>query len=152
MGIRWWREAVLWAGCSLCVLIVAAFVVSGWWTAGTAIGTRSIFVVVGSGSVVLFLNANVVNSPYITLDDGGLQAWNTWRIVRHFGSIQLWVPLYAPFLALGVPTFLVWPLVPQFPRGHCPPCAAGSGGTSRPAGGYGTMASPEGRSSVCHSR
>ncbi len=27
------RTAVLWVGCTLCVLIVVAFVVSGWWKA-----------------------------------------------------------------------------------------------------------------------
>ena len=29
--MRRWRTAVLGIGCTLCVLIAAAFVVSGWW-------------------------------------------------------------------------------------------------------------------------
>jgi hypothetical protein len=76
------RTFTLWTAALLCVLIAAAFVVSGWWPL-----------------LVISRRGHIIGVPWA----GGF----TW-------------PLVYPFLAVGIPTFLVWrygrkPVKP----GHC---------------------------------
>ena len=113
MRLRWWRAAVLWAGCSLCVLIVAAFVVSGWWWVDVELRTpygTGMRVVAGEVSFPGGIGPEVVRHGY------GLVLWNSW----YFSGTSLEVPLYAVFAAVAVPTLLVWRFWPKPPQaGHC---------------------------------
>ncbi len=120
----------LWTGTLLCVLIAAAFVVSGWfWVAvqvptnyGPAIAvTEGLFVVVLDDHWVALVVADVAD-PYdkwVAFRNSrrwGWSLWNKWDA----GSEYLNAPLYALFVTVAIPTLAVWRFWPKPVKpGHC---------------------------------
>ena len=122
MRRRRWRTAVLWGGCTVSVLIALLFVVSARWQ--IVIPVKTTFEVptiyVGAGAVSLVNGAVYSASARIMAHDHNLSHWNSWSGRPHLVYVEF--PLYAPFLAVAIPTLLVWRFVPKFPRGHCRRC------------------------------
>ena len=50
------------------------------------------------------------------------ELWNLWDALDPIGGQGIFIPLYALFLAVAIPTLFVWRFVPKFPRGHCRRC------------------------------
>ncbi len=132
MRRRRWRTAVLWVGCTLCVLVAAAFVVSArWWVWFQVpnVGDPSLYLRAGSVSLV---RESMVSAPlFVEGHSLGLSRWNSWTAqwVMHgskAGPIYTWAyfefPIWLLFLTVLLPTLLVWRFVPKFPRGHCRRC------------------------------
>ena len=119
MKRRRWRTAVLWGGCTLCVLIVVAFILSAWWIVvlqfPTPLGPRLHLL---DGAIGIDMSDSPVDAIHIQRKSVDLTAWNLWVAGRWWVD----VPLYAVFLAVALPTLLVWRFVPKFPRGHCRRC------------------------------
>ena len=131
MRRRRWRTAVLWIGCTLCVLIAVAFVVSGWWTWGlqipmpygpaVAVSSGACDVIITDQWSAVFMVGRDGTSPPPFFSGPWLPCWHSWN---HWGASSnhpyIAVPLYAVFLAVAVPTLLAWRYWPQPAKpGHC---------------------------------
>ena len=116
------RPFILITGTTLCVLIAAAFVVSAWWEVAVQIPTSlGPAILLSSGSTSVHADDMWADTATIYRHSEGLSWWNNWG-----WGVEFWVyvelPLYAVFLAVAVPTLLIWRFVPKFPRGHCRRC------------------------------
>ncbi len=116
MRRRRWRTAVLWGGCTLSVLIAAAFTVSGWYMVWGEIRGGP-YVGVHGGALVLAYPSARTGAGH-SRHDKGLPLALVGMAFRNFRAI----PLVYPFAAIALPTMLVWRFVPKFPRGHCRRC------------------------------
>ncbi len=136
------RTLTLWTGTLLCLLIVAAFVVSAWWCVGVGVPFGGISVEQGSGAIFLGVDPGTGCMPHQgeVFRLGGWNLWNGGRSIGRAYFVRL--PLYAVFLAVAIPTALVWRFWPKpvKPRhcgcgydltgnvsGVCPECGAGFG-------------------------
>ena len=109
----------LWTGTLLSLLIAAAFVVSGWWWVDVLIPTPyGPGAYLWAGSIIVILDEPATGGVYVEMYPWSLERWNGWD--RGAGFVEF--PLYAVFLAVTIPTLLVWRFVPKFPRGHCRRC------------------------------
>ncbi len=115
MSPQRWRTAALWVGCTLCALIAVAFVVSGWWRVGAQVGDDCVYLV--AGRILVGFRFFLGDGPFVV--DGrpfGLGSWNSWS----FGPRWVKFPIYALFLAVAIPTLLVWRFWPKRVRPeHC---------------------------------
>src|SRR5262245_27824480 len=127
-----------WVGAGLCALIVGVFVVSIWWTFGYARFSAWPISHIGVARGCLFRD---------TLDSSGMRprhvrdGWFAWQwhssalderwiwpkrfsqLVRGGEVTNLSFPLWIPFLAILLPTLLLWRLDRRrHPPGHCPRC------------------------------
>ncbi len=125
MRRRRWRTAVLWVGCALCVLIVVAFVASGWWLLAVQVPTRGPGAAVNGGMFSVYRGTQWGGSWHAEPRHQKQMSatpdwrwWNGWDVGDRF----VVVPLYTMFLAAALPTLLVWRFVPKFPCGHCRRC------------------------------
>ena len=118
------RKFTLWTGTTLCVLIVAAFVVSGWWLLAVQVPTGYGPAVTASGGAFGVLleeqwsEAFVLESRTVSPWGSGpnWRWWNYWEVDWR----RIAVPLYAVLLAVAVPTLLVWRFGRKPVRpGHC---------------------------------
>ncbi len=116
MRRRRWRTAVLWIGCTLCVLMATAFVVSARWSVFVEI-PRGVFVGVFSGGIECAAQP-ILPVPRIWRHGHGLRR----ALVPLRWSNGFLLPLVYPFAAVAVPTLLFWRFVPKFPSGHCQRC------------------------------
>jgi hypothetical protein len=125
-----------WVGTGLCVLIAGAFVVSVWWTFGYAKFSASPVYQVAIMRGVVFGNTL---DPSILGGVGGASpipdGWFRGINDKAFDRSCIWpkrfyrttpktatfvVPLWLPFLALLLPTLLLWRLDRRRPPpGHC---------------------------------
>ena len=111
------RTFTLGTGTLLCVLIVVLFVVSAWWRVGAQVGNDCVYLV--AGRIQVGFRFILGNGPFVVEGHPfGLGSWNSWSFEPRWIKFPLW-PL---FLAVAVPTLLVWRFVPKFPRGHCRRC------------------------------
>ncbi len=117
---------MLWVGCTLCVLILVAFVVSGWWLLTLQIPTSHGPVLMVRGGMLWLaerrwlletFHAEPGNRLSMASADGPDWLWWNYCGISDSGGVQL--PLYAVFLAVAIPTLLVRRFAPKFPRGHC---------------------------------
>ncbi len=113
MRRRRWRAAVLSAGCTLCVLILLAFVVSARWLVAPDIpGGPRLYVQAGHFGIAfedLFFRARHADSH-----SAGLWWWR-WALSPH-----VVFPLWLPFQIMLLPTLLVWRFWPKPVKpGHC---------------------------------
>ena len=128
MNRRRRRKPILITGTTLCVLIAAAFVVSGWWVLAIQIPTPY-------GPTSFGLNGGLFGTSldkywsavFVAEDRAVVEAsaarpfpnwdwWNVWMV----GSRSVIVPIYAVFLAVAVPTLLAWRFWPKPVKpGHC---------------------------------
>ncbi len=108
------RPFILITGTLLSLLFVVAFVVSSWWR--VSIQSDAMCIIVQDGGVAI--QRGVVFPNPVTLERfPGLRHWNRWRINWPWSATA---PLYAPFLAVAVPTLLVWRFGPKPVKpGHC---------------------------------
>ncbi len=129
--IRRLRTFILITGTTLCVLIAAVFVVSGWWQVAFQVPTPrgpALYLVAGS---VLIVNDQMLSAPVSAGSQPfNLSRWNGW-VFQRLGSklargptiivTYIEFPLYALFAAVAVPTLLAWRFWPMAVRpGHCP--------------------------------
>jgi len=133
-----WRRAARkggkWTGASALVLIVAGFVVSGWWTVGLLCASSPNAVVgMSRGAVLLEWQDGWLRGghPHLSLKimpyyaGWGDLFWCPQRLgtatVREF-----LIPFWIPFLIAAAPTFLLWRADRRATRrereGHCPTC------------------------------
>ena len=130
--IRRLRKFILITGTLLSVLIAAAFVASGWWAFNLRFGNALLHS--ASGRLSVFFDnppvAGTLSSEILLFDIfarnhtlrverhwQGLSAWNFWSFRQ---SLWLRFPLYAAFLAVAIPTLLVWRFGPKpIQPGHC---------------------------------
>ena len=126
MRRRRWRTAVLWVGCTLSVLVTAAFGVSAWWFVGLDIQHGPLAFVLNGALGIGFDDSS--RSGFGIAYDDGLEYWNVWK----WQGYRLTVPLYAVFAVVALPTLLVWRLVPKFPPGHCRRCGYNLTGLPEP--------------------
>ncbi len=111
----------------MCVLIVAAFVLSGWWWIVFQVPTpRGPAVSLMAGTVDLMANRSVSVSESFTPHGYGLGFWNAWgarrgRLPNQAGFFYVVeFPLWLPFLAVALPTLLAWRFWRKPPKpGHC---------------------------------
>ena len=117
------RRFVLITGTLLSLLIAAAFVVSAWWVVMFPVpqpnGPGLVLIEAGAISVEL-IHSDIGLLLTLRKPTWNLSGWNAWTWSRQ--SRYIAVPLYAVFLAVAIPTLLVWRFVPKFPRGHCQRC------------------------------
>ena len=122
-----WRTAVLWAGCSMCVLIAVAFVLSGSHPSGlqfTAQGP-TVGVVEGCWFIVWI---RIGSGTFFTIPTGTLhqhrmpswELWNNWSVLGLTPG-RVFIPLYAVFAAVAIPTLLVWRFWPNEVIGYSTP-------------------------------
>ena len=100
------RTLTLWTGTLLCVLIVAAFLVSSRWLVALDI----------HGGPCVYVQAGHFG---IAFDDLYVRAWHT---QRHSAGVWWWrwallphvvFPLWFAFLGVAVPTLLIWRYWPK---------------------------------------
>ena len=120
----------------MCVLIAAAFIASGWWLLGVQVPTQygpEMNAYCGAFYIffahqwepVLRVESHVRPRPsWHRWNEGrsGRGFLDTWRARLMFsdGRPYLEIPLYALFLAVAIPTLLVWRFWPKPVKpGHC---------------------------------
>ncbi len=123
------RTVTLWTGTLLSLLIVAAFVVSGWWMLGLQIPTPyGPAVVVNEGVLGVMLDDDWYSPGLVVVPRGqpspsgsgprrpSWRWWMNWSVGWRYSH----VPLYAVFAAVAIPTLLVWRFWPKpLKAGHC---------------------------------
>ena len=115
--LRRLRTVTLWTGTLLCVLIVAAFVVSGWWWIVFQVPTScGPTMYLGAGSATVVADRTTWVPLVVKPSMAALRNWNNWAA----GPRHVQFPLYALLAAVAVPTVLVWRFwrKPAKPR-HC---------------------------------
>ena len=120
MKARGLRTLTLWSGTLLCVLIAAAFVVSGWWAIMLQLGPVAVYVM--GGNVTVLLDDPFVNPITFDQHSHGLSRWAAFARSDGSGSWPYWVefPLLAALLAVAVPTLRGWRFWPKpIKPGHC---------------------------------
>ncbi len=120
---RRWRAMILITGTTLCALIAAVFVVSGWWSVWCRY--PGLWVGIDSGDLMLVTDAELTRR---LVEWGPLrEGWSAhghgfrldWGSVSPSSSFST-VPLWVPFAAAAVPTLLVWRFWRKPPKpGHC---------------------------------
>ena len=117
------RKFTLWTGTLLCVLIAAAFVVSGWWSVWGRF--PGLWLGIGSGDLMLFTDADLTRSAieWTVMQYGwsahGQEFQVDWNLVSLSSSSKT-VPLWFLFAAVAIPTLLVWRFWPKPVKpGHC---------------------------------
>ena len=121
MRRRRWRTAMLWIGCTLCLLISVAFVASGFWFVVLQVPTPyGPCVYLRDGAVAIVLDEPWFGGVTVEPNSSSefLRGWIDWEA----GTPWVKFPLYAVFLVVAILTLLVWRFVPKFPRGHCRRC------------------------------
>ncbi len=108
------RTFTLWIGTLLCVLIAAAFVVSGWWSFGLDVKGGPFVMVVGG---TVWLGIDDVDTRWVFFDPSPMVGW-WWK---NFGWIAYaHVSLFSLFAVVAIPTLLVWRFWPKPVKpGHC---------------------------------
>ena len=114
------RTLTLWTGTTLCVLIAAVFVASGWWQVAVGIPARG---VIGIRGGCVWPNPSNPSGVYFHND--GWYRWNRW--ILHAGPSWnplrfplVMFPLYVVFATVAIPTFLLWRFGPKPVKpGHC---------------------------------
>ena len=108
------RTAVLWGGCTLCVLMALLFVVSAWWEmhlaepGGPHIGVHA-------GALDLYWNT-LASRPGCKRHGAGLG----FALVGVTQVNGFTLPLIYPFAGVAIPTLLVWRFWPKSVKpGHC---------------------------------
>ncbi len=96
------RTFTLWTGTLLCMLIALAFVASGQWQFMAQAGGACVYV--AAGSIVILRDDPLLYPFVVDRHDSGLRGWNS----RRSGPRWVEVPIYAVFLAVAVPTLLLW--------------------------------------------
>lgn len=122
MARRRTRRVFKWIGTVLCVLIVVAFVFSGWWAIDLQHG-RPYVGICGGGIWVAdsreyrqhYFRCDVRRQPF------GFCYWNDLRI--RLNPLSVSVPLWGIFAVIAVPTLYVWWCDRRrVPPGHCHQC------------------------------
>lgn len=100
-----------WLGAGLCALIAAGFGARTWWPS-----TWSIYVM--EGAIAVRVDRPFGPIEYI-FDDVSQWNWSVGWNRMPFATV-LFVPIWLPFLALLLPTLLLWRLDRRRPPpGHC---------------------------------
>lgn len=120
------RTFTLWVGTLLSLLIVVAFVVSGWHLIGVEFTAQGPAVEVTEGCC-FFIWISPGGGTFLAIPTSQLpgrqrmpnwELWNPWNVLVPEEGI--FIPLYAHFLAVAVPTLLAWRFWPKSPKpGHC---------------------------------
>ncbi len=115
--IRRLRTLILITGMTLSVLIAAAFVVSAWRYVVLQVPTSyGPWVSLLGGSLTVILNNQMADLANIVPIKPNLVLWNKW----YAGARIVVLPLYALFLAVAIPTLLVWRFGHKRVKpGHC---------------------------------
>ncbi len=119
------RTLTLWTGSLLSLLIVAAFVASGFWFVAVQAPTPygpCLWLTPGSVTIVLDAPMNewvfVEHKVYVE-PEARLWLWTSLKSLAA-GSRFVELPLYAVFAAVAIPTLLVWRFGPKPVKpGHC---------------------------------
>ena len=114
------RKFILITGTTLCLLIVGAFVASGWFAVAVGTSPDGFWAVTHGAVTICTWKVRIYVDFEIAAHEFDLAEWNLWD-VWDAGGLYV-IPLYAPFLLIALPTLLVWRLAPKFPRGHCRRC------------------------------
>ncbi len=127
------RSIILWTGTTLCVLITAAFVLSGWWQVQVPLPDGA-FVYIRSGTVeAILFDDNIWHIRWGWLESHEFDlSWGSFRLGSHSYTAQVAFPIWLPGLIVAIPTFLVWRFGPKFPRGHCRRCGYNLKGLTEP--------------------
>ena len=120
MRRRRWRTVVLLIGCTLCVLIFVAFITSGWSQLAVQLPARyGPGLAVTGGSLCIFFG--LLWEP-LWGEGPSWPLWNHWAWCHSDSLRSVEAPLYGMFLAVAIPTLLIWRFVVKFPSGHCRRC------------------------------
>ena len=110
------RKLILITGTLLSLLIVAAFVVSGWWRVWFQFDTFGITIANGSVGIQRG-HAGWFEGPVKLEWFPSMHRWNFWSFRQ---SRWLHFPLYPVFAAVAIPTLLAWRFWPKPVKpGHC---------------------------------
>ena len=127
-----------WLGTGLCVLIAAAFVISGWHSTVWMSPDRALLAGVSHGAVVCYVgelnaesfgfptgcaNRTARARPLVRVVPEVSREWYGSRVyaTHSYRVMTVRVPLWLLFLALLLPTLLLWCLDRRRPPpGHCP--------------------------------
>ncbi len=109
------RKFILITGTLLCVLIAAAFVVSAWWYVWGVV-QDGCFIGIHAGALEYTGPSGVRWCVVCEPHGDGLR----FALVGRMRAGGFTLPLFYPFLAVAVPTLLVWRYWPAAPKpGHC---------------------------------
>ena len=120
--IRRLRTLTIWTGSILSLLSAAAFVASGWWLLAVRVTpTDGPVLSVSSGMCVVCLGRQGERGwaarPTTPRYDPGsfVQRWPNWAYWNKWTRRGrfIYVPIYAVFAAVAIPTLLVWRLWPR---------------------------------------
>lgn len=112
--IRWLaarrtRRWMLAGGTSLMFLIASTFLLSAWWYIVLQVPTPlGPCIYLENGATMVSLHRRLDEGEWIHLERSteGLSLWNAWT--GGWRSRVVEVPLYAVFLGVAIPTFVVW--------------------------------------------
>ena len=108
------RKFILITGTLLSLLIAAAFLASARWRLWFQSDTFCITIANGSVGIQ---RGVVIASPVLLEPFPGMRRWNYWS---YRPTLWLNFPVYAPFLAVAIPTLVFWRFAPKPVRpGHC---------------------------------
>lgn len=139
------RRAAKWVGLVLCVLIAAAWVLSHFWYAMRLdhhAGPRLMSLIVSRGTVKATLALDPAADWQRDYEGSwfDLTGWYIWSQARHHLPARWWpgfetwtapsgvayhtmiVPMWIPFLLVGVPTAWLWWRDRRARPGHCAAC------------------------------
>ena len=114
------RRIAKWAGLGLCVFLFCVWIVNYWWHFGYKV------LEVSAGRIVF-----CDDLYWIGRDDGWFGRFMPQRYRklewmphsdRRKGSVFLYIPLWMPLTAIGIPTAILWHRDRRPRKGHCPHC------------------------------
>ena len=111
-----------WGGGVLCALTLAVYIGSSRWMVARYLQSGAGANVENGRLSVFWWNPYRDGIPSYRWLFGRAQGSFFWRfsVVAMPGWYQIYVPLWAPLLALAVPTAFIWWLDRRIPPGHCP--------------------------------
>ena len=112
------RAICLQTGTALCVVIMAAYVMSAFRPIILAIPDVG-WIAVSRGSIAQANDNSIYAIAFMDRSEfPSLTQWNSWIWVVDLRV----VPLYSVFLVVAIATLLVWRFAPKCPPGHCKKC------------------------------
>ncbi len=118
------RRIAKWIGLAMCVIMVLALILTGFWAFRFQHGRFMFKMGRGATSITVLNEGSFFETKCELWDQGRSRGLTWWRFdrLRSQDVYAVQVPVWIPILAIAIPTFILWWRDRRHPPGHCQRC------------------------------